>query len=404
MEPKANISIINGKPTLTRYLYYVDTNEDPPVKKYKEIVDVLDISAERFEVLCDNANDGKLSSYCGWVKNAEHVFYISMSYQRKNYNQPIVKKATLNKKVFAEIETIDEFFIKTKTEVFYCGKKIKEADAASFRKVEHTHFYEDDNAVYAYNITDGLSVIHLPKESRYFIPHCWYFADENNIYHQSSWSNKIETAEPWKKMEMHHVSDLIVKNIWGADAKKYRAASNTEAMQKHWDFSRGLDTYADIFSHFFPEVNAIWNIKKSAQYANPLKEASFAASGDRVRLHSLIMLLTEKDVFSKADITEIETSYNALAARIEKSKAIDKTELDKSLLTNVYDSLYKYYFIPAIDKLKTCINEMKINKKHTEADKDRVWQIYLHTGNNEYTIWEEKLQQAIKELFEKKSL
>lgn len=158
---------------------------------------------------------------------------------------------------FGELTIIDSDFIKTKREVFYCGKKIAGALAASFEKVTNTHFYFDDERVYSYTLTDRMDKISVPKDARWFIPHAWYFADRNRIYHHSGWTNKIEPAGDDSIIERSHLERILLKNVW-----QNVEAKNDEEKALRRRLSGKIKSPPDLFRYIFPDANTAWNSKK----------------------------------------------------------------------------------------------------------------------------------------------
>ena len=219
--------------------------------------DILAIDSDGLETVYQFFDDNSLKSYSAWVKNKNHLYYISISYKTKSFGEMMVKKTSLKPKFFDEIEVIDKDFIKTKKDVFYLGKKIVGADALSFKKVANTHFYQDINNVYSYTLTDGLAIKKI-SHPRYFVPYLFYFADSEHIYHQSGWSNKIEIIEDRESNSgplYHNVAEAVLKNT-NITIKEY----TTEKIE-HGDDLRLFKTYAGVFKYFFPEADAKWNTK-----------------------------------------------------------------------------------------------------------------------------------------------
>jgi hypothetical protein len=248
---------------LSNYLFCLpEMPSEETVEQLKNEVflkeDILDFSGNGLEVIHQFFVEDSLNSYAAWVKNETHLFYISISFRKKNWGEVVVKKSSLKPKFFSEIIVIDNHFIKTNKEVFYLGKKIGSADAESFEKVVNTRFYQDMNNVYSYTLTDGLAIKEI-SHPRYFVPYLFYFADSEHIYYQSGWSNKIEIIEDTESSSgplYHNVAEAVLKNT-NVTIKEY----TTEKIE-HGDDLRLFKTYAGVFRYFFPETNAKWNNKK----------------------------------------------------------------------------------------------------------------------------------------------
>lgn len=247
---------------LSNYSFNIpEMPSEEEVQKLKDEVflkeDILAIDSDGLETVYQFFNEDSLNSYTAWVKNKNHLYYISISYKTKSFGEVVVKKSSLKPKFFDEIEVIDKDFIKTKSEVFYLGKKIVSADAESFEKVVNTHFYQDINNVYSYTLTDGLAIKEI-SYPRYFVPYLFYFADSEHIYHQCSWSNKIEILEDEECSSgplYHNVAEAVLKNT-NITIKQY----TTEKIE-HGDDLRLFKTYAGVFRYFFPDADVKWNKK-----------------------------------------------------------------------------------------------------------------------------------------------
>lgn len=140
---------------LASQLFYVpEMPSDEEVEKLKNEVflkeDVLAIDSDGLETVYQFFDDNSLKSYTAWVKNKNHLYYISISYKTKSFGEVVVKKTSLKPKFFDEIEVIDKDFIKTNSEVYYLGKKIVGADAISFKNTISEFFYEDKNRIYSF--------------------------------------------------------------------------------------------------------------------------------------------------------------------------------------------------------------------------------------------------------------
>jgi hypothetical protein len=128
-----------GYNELSNYLFYLrEIPSEEMVEQLKNEVflkeDIVAISGDGLEVIHQFFVDDSLNSYCAWVKNNAHLFYVSVAQHGKNRSEMVLKKTSLKPKFFNKIEVIDKDFVKTKKDVFYLEKKMVSADAASFQK------------------------------------------------------------------------------------------------------------------------------------------------------------------------------------------------------------------------------------------------------------------------------
>ena len=226
--------------------------------------DLLEIDGAGLEIVHQFFVEENLNSYSAWVKNSANLFYISISCKTKSFGKVEIKKTSLKAKYFNEIKIISNDIIKTNTEVFYLGKKIAGADAASFEKVENTKFFQDDTYVYSYTNSERLDKIEIQKNSRYFVPHLYYFADNSHIYRQDSWTNKIVAIndENDDKPELHNVLEALQKNKnWQKIEMLTEDASPNAASVEQWNDLAQFKNYSNVFNYFFPAANAKWNNK-----------------------------------------------------------------------------------------------------------------------------------------------
>ena len=84
------------------YLPEMPSNEE--VEKLKNEVflkeDILDIDSDGLETVYQFFDDNSLKSYTAWVKNKNHLYYISISYKTKSFGEMMVKKTSLKPKFF----------------------------------------------------------------------------------------------------------------------------------------------------------------------------------------------------------------------------------------------------------------------------------------------------------------
>ncbi|MGB4811344.1 MAG: DKNYY domain-containing protein [Methylophilaceae bacterium] len=256
------LNILDGKLFLNREFEHsvldktlpsYDPN-NPYSWNFNKVVDYynneINISINGFKIIVEGSSS--IFYYTAWIMNEDGVYFISI---HRKTNTPILKKVAIKKEAFDEVILIDEDFIKTKSGVFYTGKKIREADAETFEKVEHTQFYTDKNFVYSYTLTDGLAKIEMNPTDRFFIPFCWWFADKENIYQQSSWTNKIEAIDGNLSATRSNVSTVLNENIW----KAQNDLDNPDNEQKRQTLFAEMKTYNDVFKLFFPTAKAKWN-------------------------------------------------------------------------------------------------------------------------------------------------
>jgi len=214
--------------------------------------EILDISGEGLEVIHQFFVEDSLNSYCAWVKNEMHLFYISISLQTKKWGDVLIKKSSLKPKFFNEMEVIDKDFIKTKSEVFYLGKKIVGADAVSFKRTICNTFYEDETRIYSfYNFR--INILEKQQDSKYFfIPYCDCFASEHTIYRLDHWTDKME------QVSGDFIGNIFYQHLEIIFSILYPELSENECidLREKVGYKKNYET---IFQTIFPEVNAAWN-------------------------------------------------------------------------------------------------------------------------------------------------
>jgi hypothetical protein len=246
-----------GYHELSNYLFYLtEIPSEETVEQFKNEVflkkDILDISGEGLEVIHQFFVEDSLNSYCAWIKNEIHLFYISISLQTKKWGEVVIKKTSLKPKFFDEIEVIDKDFIKAKSEVFYLGKKIDGADASSFQKTICDTFYEDENRVYSFS-NFRINILEKQPDIKYFfIPYCDCFASEHTIYRLDNWTDKII-----------QVSGDFTGSIFNQHLEKIISQLYPELSENECIFLREklgvLKNYENIFQTIFPDTDAKWS-------------------------------------------------------------------------------------------------------------------------------------------------
>ena len=238
------------------YLPEMPSNEE--VEKLKNEVflkeDILDIDSDGLETVYQFFDDNSLKSYTAWVKNKNHLYYISISYKTKSFGEVVVKKTSLKPEFFDEIEVIDKDFIKTKSEVFYLGKKLVGADAVSFQKTICDSFYEDENRVLSFS-NFRIDFIEKQKELTYFfVPKCSCFASQHFIYSLDNWTDKI------KQVSGDFSGSIFYTELETIISLLYPELSKKECII--WREKVGvLNNYETIFQCLFPDADAKWNTK-----------------------------------------------------------------------------------------------------------------------------------------------
>ena len=242
---------------LGSHLFYVpEMPSDEEVEKLKNEIflkeDILDISGEGLEVIHQFFVEDSLNSYCAWIKNEIQLFYISISLQTKKWGEVVIKKTSLKPKFFNEIKLIDKDFVKTKKDVFYLGKKMVSADAASFQKTICDTFYEDENRAYSFS---NFSLHFIEKQkglTYYFVPQCSCFANQHFIYNLDNWTDKIT-----------QVSGDFTGSIFNQHLEKIISQLYPELSENECIFLREklgvLKNYENIFQTIFPDADAKWS-------------------------------------------------------------------------------------------------------------------------------------------------
>ena len=151
-------------------------------------------------------------------------------------------------------EFIKNFSEKTKSEVFYLGKKLVGADVVSFQKTICDSFYEDENRVLSFS-NFRIDFIEKQKELTYFfVPKCSCFASQHFIYSLDNWTDKIK-----------HVSGDFSGSIFFTELETIISLLYPELSKKECIILREkvgvLNNYEKIFQCLFPDADAKWNTK-----------------------------------------------------------------------------------------------------------------------------------------------
>jgi hypothetical protein len=242
---------------LASYLFYLpEMPSEEEVQKLKDEVflkeTILDIDSDGLDTVYQFFNEKSLYSYCAWVKNKKHLYYISISYKTKISGEVVVKKTSLKPKFFDEIEVIDKDFIKTKSEVFYLGKKIVGADGVSFKNTISEFFYEDKNRIYSfYNFR--INILEKQLDTNYFfIPFCDCFASEQAIYDIDGWTDKM------KQVSGDFTGSIFYQHLEIILSILYPELSEKECIDLREKVGY-MKNYETIFQTIFPDADAKWS-------------------------------------------------------------------------------------------------------------------------------------------------
>jgi hypothetical protein len=118
---------------------------------------------------------------------------------------------------------------------------------------------------------------------------------------------------------------------------------------------------------------------------SPIKEAFAAAKGDLAKVKKFCNVVTSKENFTDARITEMNTSYDELSASIEKNKNLDKTNLDKESKTASYNTFYKE-ITESVIEMKPVLRAIRDTKKLSEDDYNKINRIY-ESIIRDYNSW-----------------
>ena len=149
----------------------------------------LEASDEGFEVL---APKGRGIYFNGYFQNVLGLYFVS-GWHVLQKKKPLRRITGLKPNVNAQ--ALSEIFVIAGSDVLCAGKRVKGADAQTFRVIAHTRFAVDAHALYAWTLTNGLSRREMDTSVLTFVPWLDYCTDGDQVYYQCSWSEDIETRD-----------------------------------------------------------------------------------------------------------------------------------------------------------------------------------------------------------------
>lgn len=149
-------------------------------------------SSEGFRLI---VADGYSIYFNGYFQNIDGLHFVS-GWHVLQKKKP-VKTITTVKKSAAPIVACSPVFLRAGQNVLCCGKRMSKVDADSFRCVPNTCFSTDIHTLFAWSLTDGLARLEMDTSRLKFLSALKldYCTDGERVYHQSSWTEKIESFD-----------------------------------------------------------------------------------------------------------------------------------------------------------------------------------------------------------------